>query len=192
MTLDEILQDIHGLDERLRALEQRYSLLSEDLYTLYRLGELEQSRDLIRWVGYYELRQERQRAYAAALRERLLHPLVASVDTTPMDAGPDGVSADLQPLARIGERGADWPRKQAIWTALGQVPEDQFSSVEASLVDMGYIYDVRTRGGDVHVVMTMPHRGRPKYDFLAKPLRARLEQMPGVASVIVDLTWEPA
>lgn len=72
MTLDEILQDIHGLDERLRALEQEYGLLSEDLYTLYRLGELEQSRDLIRWVGYYELRQERQQLYTAALRERLL------------------------------------------------------------------------------------------------------------------------
>lgn len=72
MTLDEILQDIHGLDERLRVLEQEYGLLSEDLYALYRLGELEQSRDLIRWVGYYELRQERQRLYAAALRERLL------------------------------------------------------------------------------------------------------------------------
>jgi len=39
---------------------------------LYRLGELEQSRDLIRWIGYYELRQERQKAYATALRERLL------------------------------------------------------------------------------------------------------------------------
>ena len=63
MTLEEILQDIHGLDARLRELEQQYGLLSEDLYTLYRLGELEQSRDLIRWVGYYELRQERQRAY---------------------------------------------------------------------------------------------------------------------------------
>jgi hypothetical protein len=72
MTLDEILQDIHGLDERLRVLEQEYGLLSEDLYTLYRLGELEQSRDLIRWVGYYEMRQERQRLYAIALRERLL------------------------------------------------------------------------------------------------------------------------
>ncbi len=72
MTLDEILQDIHGLDERLRVLEKEYGLLSEDLYTLYRLGELEQSRDLIRWVGYYELRQERQQRYAAALRERLL------------------------------------------------------------------------------------------------------------------------
>jgi len=72
MTLEEILQDIHGLDAQLRELEQQYELLSEDMYTLYRLGELEQSRDLIRWVGYYELRQERQRTYAAALRERLL------------------------------------------------------------------------------------------------------------------------
>lgn len=72
MTLEEILQDIYGLDARLRELEQQYGLLSEDLYMLYRLGELEQSRDLIRWVGYYELRQERQRTYAAALRERLL------------------------------------------------------------------------------------------------------------------------
>ena len=72
MTLETILQDIHGLDARLRELEQQYGLLSEDLYALYRLGELEQSRDLIRCVGYYELRQERQHAYAAALRERLL------------------------------------------------------------------------------------------------------------------------
>ena len=72
MTLDEILQDIHGLDTRLCELERQYGLLSEDLYALYRLGELEQRYDLIRWVGYYELRQERQRAYAAALRKRLL------------------------------------------------------------------------------------------------------------------------
>ncbi len=72
MTLEEILEDIHGLDMRLRELEQQYGLLSEDFYTLYRLGELEQSRDLIRWAGYYELRQERLRAYATALRERLL------------------------------------------------------------------------------------------------------------------------
>jgi hypothetical protein len=72
VTLQEILQDIYGLDARLRKFEQRYGMLSEDLYALYRLGEVEQSRDLIRWIGYYELRQERQRTYAAALRERLL------------------------------------------------------------------------------------------------------------------------
>jgi hypothetical protein len=72
MTLDEILQDLYGLDAKLRELEQRYGLLSDDLYALYQLGEVEQSSDLIRWVGYYELRRERQRTYAGALRERLL------------------------------------------------------------------------------------------------------------------------
>ena len=70
--------------------------------------------------------------------------------------------------------------------------EDQFYDVNANLVDMGYIYDVRTQGNDVRVLMTMPHKGRPKYDFLAKPLRARLEALPDVGSVVVDLTWEPA
>jgi len=47
MTPENILQDIHGLDARLQELEKEYGLLSEDFYTLYRLGELEQSRDLI-------------------------------------------------------------------------------------------------------------------------------------------------
>ena len=72
MTLSEILQDIHGLDERLRELEQKYGMLSEDMFTLYRLGEFEQSKDLIRWVGYYELRRDRRHTYEVALRERLL------------------------------------------------------------------------------------------------------------------------
>jgi len=49
------VQDVAKVSEGL-------GVLSEDLYTLYRWGELEQSRDLIRWVGYYERRQERQRA----------------------------------------------------------------------------------------------------------------------------------
>jgi len=72
MTLEDILQDIHGLERRLQKLEQQYGLLSEDMYTLYRLGELEQSRDLIRWIGYYELWKERRQAYDIFLRDRLL------------------------------------------------------------------------------------------------------------------------
>lgn len=126
-----------------------------------------------------------------ALRERLLRPLVASAAPLPAADGSAGLDA-AQPLARIGERCADWPRKRAIWEAMRQVPDDQFYAADANLVDMGYIYDVRTRGDEVRVLMTMPHRGRPKYGFLAKPLRARLEQLPGVGAVAVDLTWEPA
>ena len=99
---------------------------------------------------------------------------------------------DVQPLARIGERPADWPRKQALWDAMKDVIDDQYSEKNVSLADLGYIYDVRTRGNDVRVTMTMPHTGRPKYEFLARPLRSRLEQVPDVGSVVVEFTWEPA
>ncbi len=135
-----------------------------------------------------------------ALRERLLQPLVATgmsgaeisaADITP-SVNPQQSLETVQPLARIGERPVDWPRKRALWEALNDVPEDQLTQARASVVDMGYIYDLHIRGNDVRVLMTMPHRGRPKYDFLAKPIRERLAQLAGVGSVVVDLTWEPA
>jgi hypothetical protein len=63
MTLNDIIQDIHGLNAELTRLEDRYSLLSEDFYRLYKAGELEQSRDFIKWVGYYEARLERDARY---------------------------------------------------------------------------------------------------------------------------------
>ena len=65
MQSEDILQDIHGLDVRLQELERRYGMRSDEMYALYRNDELEQSYDFIRWVGYYELRQDRQSAYAS-------------------------------------------------------------------------------------------------------------------------------
>jgi len=124
-----------------------------------------------------------------ALRERLLNPLAVTVEGSAPQIEAAGAG---QPLARIGERSVDWPRKRAIWQAMCEVREDQFSNVDASLVDMGYICDVCTRGRDIRVLMTMPHKGRPKYNFLANPLRERLAQLPEVGSVVVDLVWEPA
>jgi len=77
MTLHEIIQDIHGLDVELARLELRYRLLSADFYYLYKSGELEQTRDFIQWVGYYEAKLEREAryremmyAYLRALREK--------------------------------------------------------------------------------------------------------------------------
>ncbi len=63
MTLNEIIQDIHGLDAELARLERRYALLSADFYHLYKAGELEQSRDFIQWVGYYEAKLAREVRY---------------------------------------------------------------------------------------------------------------------------------
>jgi len=60
VTINEIIQDIHGLEAELAQLENRYGLLSTDFYHLYKAGELEQSRDFIQWVGYYEAKLERE------------------------------------------------------------------------------------------------------------------------------------
>ena len=54
------------------------------------------------------------------------------------------------------------------------------------------------RGDTVYVVMTMPHRGRPRFGYFAygsggnsMPVHRRLMQVPGVRHVIVEHTWEP-
>jgi hypothetical protein len=60
MTREEIIRDIDGLDAELAALEDQYGLLSADFYHCFRAGELEQTRDFIRWVGYYEAKIERE------------------------------------------------------------------------------------------------------------------------------------
>ncbi len=60
MTLSEAIQDIQGLEAELAKLEARYGLLSADFYHLYKASELQQTKDFIQWVGYYEAKLERE------------------------------------------------------------------------------------------------------------------------------------
>ena len=59
MKREDIIRDIHGLDKEMAALEEQYGLLSDDFYHFYWAGELEQTRDFIRWAAFYEAKQER-------------------------------------------------------------------------------------------------------------------------------------
>ena len=86
---------------------------------------------------------------------------------------------------------ADAPLKRAVWDALREVPDTQLYTAGANVADLGYIYDVLARAGVVYVLMTMPHRGRPKYRFVGDPIRERLLKLDGVRDVIVDFTWLP-
>jgi hypothetical protein len=71
MKREEIIRDIHGLAAELAALEEQYGLLSADFYHFYRAGELEQTRDFIRWAGFYEAKQEREATYRELVYEHL-------------------------------------------------------------------------------------------------------------------------
>lgn len=71
MTLDEIIQDLHAIEIRLRAYERKYGITSNDFYDLYQQGLLdddgyEQSTEFLRWASAYTLKQKREVAFAKA------------------------------------------------------------------------------------------------------------------------------
>lgn len=138
-------------------------------------------------------------AQGATTVERVYHqlrnPLTLQVGELPRV--PRAVA--LGALARIGETAETAPLKPAIWDALRQVRDEQLYKADANVVDMGYVYDVRVRQGVVHVLVTMPHRGRPVYRYLVSRgggrvgdgIRETLRKLPGVRDVVVDGTWNP-
>ena len=71
MTLQEIIQDIHGLNAELSQLEKHYGLLSKDFYHLYKAGELGQSLDFIKWVGFFETKVDRETCYRTLMYAHL-------------------------------------------------------------------------------------------------------------------------
>jgi len=122
------------------------------------------------------------------LRHRLSNPLSVSVSELPADVKP----AARGTLARTGETLHTAPLKQAIWNALGEVQDQQLYTADTNIRDMGYVYDVRVRGGHVRVLFTMPNRGRPMSGWFGKPIRVRLQKLKGVQDCTVTFTWEPA
>ena len=129
------------------------------------------------------------------LRERLVHPLVASEGELPKAAAAQECPGRL---ARPGEAGDSPIPKKALWDALRDCKDPQFYTADISVVDLGLVYDVRVRGETVQLVMAMPHRGRTRLGFFTfgsggnfTPVQQRLLQVPGVKKVVVEQTWEP-
>ncbi len=129
------------------------------------------------------------------LRHRLLHPVEVTADRPPRVESARGSGA----LARPGEAGDIAGMKAAIWRALREVRDEQLYTADANVVDLGLVYDVRWRHGTAHIVMTMPHRGRPVHDFFVTRgggrvdagIRERLLKVDRVRDVVVNLTWDP-
>lgn len=66
MTLDDIIQDMHGLQIELDQFENRYGFLSADFFNLYQTGTVEQTCDFISWVAYYAAKLHREADYHIA------------------------------------------------------------------------------------------------------------------------------
>ena len=72
MTLEDILLDIHALDQDLQAYERKYGVLSETFYESYTSGEEPEDGswvlDWAAWAGAYEIWLRRKQQYRAAIQ----------------------------------------------------------------------------------------------------------------------------
>jgi len=76
MELQDIIQDLHALEERIRAYERKYGITSRDFYELYQAGLLdddgfEKTQEFTRWAGAYEMKLEREAAFERLSQERV-------------------------------------------------------------------------------------------------------------------------
>ncbi|MCI0690500.1 hypothetical protein L0337_00670 [candidate division KSB1 bacterium] len=72
MTLQEIISDIHALNEDLETYERKYGVLSETFYEAYTKGEEPEEEswvlDWADWAGAYKILLRRQDQYRLAIQ----------------------------------------------------------------------------------------------------------------------------
>jgi metal-sulfur cluster biosynthetic enzyme len=75
-----------------------------------------------------------------------------------------------------------------IWAALEDVQDPE---MPVNLVDLGLIYGVEASGGRVLVRLTFTAMGCPATEMIIDDIRERLLREPGVASVDIEVVWDP-
>ncbi len=67
--------------------------------------------------------------------------------------------------------------------------------IPVNIVDLGLIYDVHFENAgeqqDVTVDMTLTAQGCPAHVQISEQVKARVEQLPGVRNVTVNVVWNP-
>jgi metal-sulfur cluster biosynthetic enzyme len=62
----------------------------------------------------------------------------------------------------------------------------------ANIVDLGFVYDITITEGAAHITMTTTTPGCPASSFLKDGVARSAGQVPGISSVDVLMTFEPA
>ncbi len=79
--------------------------------------------------------------------------------------------------------------EEEVWKALKEIVDPE---IDASLVDLGLIYEVRVDNGtDVYVKMTLTVPGCPLINILPAQVEERLKELENVKNVRVEITFDP-
>ncbi len=77
---------------------------------------------------------------------------------------------------------------ERLWAALSEVQDPE---MPINLVDLGVIYGIDERDGEVDVDLTFTAMGCPASDFIIEDVRERLLREEGVREVRVNVVWDP-
>jgi metal-sulfur cluster biosynthetic enzyme len=80
------------------------------------------------------------------------------------------------------------PTRERVLEAMRSVLDPELG---LSVVDLGLIYGIDVDGGDVRIAMTLTAQGCPLHDVMADGVRDAVAQVPGVARVDVQVTFDP-
>jgi len=78
--------------------------------------------------------------------------------------------------------------KEEVLKALSQVYDPE---IPINIVDLGLIYDIIIKDGDVHIKMTLTAPGCPLYRFIEELVKQAVLNIKGVKNVTVEFVWDP-
>ena len=78
--------------------------------------------------------------------------------------------------------------EEQVWSALQEVFDPE---IPVNIVDLGLVYGVAVDDDNVHVKMTMTAPGCPMHSFITRDAKQKIEKVPDVKDVVVELVWEP-
>lgn len=78
--------------------------------------------------------------------------------------------------------------KEEILNALRKVYDPE---IPFSIVDLGLIYDIQIKDGNVHIKMTLTAPGCPMHKVIGEWVKEAVKQIKGVKDVTVEFVWDP-
>src|SRR4030067_566289 len=92
----------------------------------------------------------------------------------------------MEPGCRQGE--ATMISEELITEALKDVYDPE---LHLNIVDLGLVYDVDVKDGDVHIRMTLTTPACPIGPMISEQIQELLGLMPGVKDIDVEFTFDP-
>jgi hypothetical protein len=80
-----LIEDIQGIEDRLRDFERKYRLRSSEFYRLVQEGKIDQRLELIEWLGLYETLLEREETYRQKLGQ-YVEPVLEALNADALPA----------------------------------------------------------------------------------------------------------